>query len=94
MSETADLEALRREKRAILEEEQRLKALLALEKTTADGKAERLNAERALRQRHRAKTLHRQQQYKDSLDEVMKEEALALKTKHDVVGNARAAFQA
>ena len=32
LSETSDLEALRKEKRAIIDEEQRLKALLALEK--------------------------------------------------------------
>lgn len=34
LSEFSDLEALRKEKRAIMEEEQRLKALLSLEKVS------------------------------------------------------------
>lgn len=41
LAEFSDLEALRREKRAILEEEQRLKALLALEMANGRGKADR-----------------------------------------------------
>ena len=41
LAEFSDLEALRREKRAILEEEQRLKALLALELANGRGKADR-----------------------------------------------------
>lgn len=41
LSEFSDLEALRQEKKLILEEEQRLKALLALEKTKTHGKADR-----------------------------------------------------
>lgn len=41
LAEFSDLEALRREKRAILEEEQRLKALLALELASGRGKADR-----------------------------------------------------
>jgi hypothetical protein len=44
LSEFSDLEALRQEKRAIMEEEQRLKALLALEKTKTHGKADRQDA--------------------------------------------------
>ena len=40
---------------AILEEEQRLRALLALEKTTQNLKGDRLAAERAQKQRHEAK---------------------------------------
>lgn len=42
----------------------------------------RLAAERAQRQRREAKSLHRRQQYKDSLDAVLEEEALALRKKH------------
>jgi hypothetical protein len=42
LSEFSDLEALRREKRAIIEEEQRLRALLSLEKVTQNQKGERL----------------------------------------------------
>ena len=47
LSEFSDLDALRREKRAIMEEEQRLRALLSLEKVTVDGKSDRLAAIRA-----------------------------------------------
>mmetsp|Transcript_12133 Transcript_12133/g.18322 ORF Transcript_12133/g.18322 Transcript_12133/m.18322 type:complete len:225 (+) Transcript_12133:61-735(+) len=82
LSEFSDLEALRQEKKAIMEEEQRLKALLALEKTKTHGKTDRLAAERAQRQRHAARGIHRRKEYKDSLDTVMKEEAVALRKKH------------
>jgi len=86
LSESADLEALRREKRAILEEEQRLKALLALEKTMANAKAERLMVEKAQKQRLKAKSTHRRNIYQDSLDEVLNEENDALKAKHGITG--------
>lgn len=86
LSESADLEALRREKRAILEEEQRLKALLALEKTMANAKTERLMVEKAQRQRHQAKSTHRRKAYEDSLDKVLQEETEALKAKHGITG--------
>jgi len=82
LSEFSDLEALRREKRAILEEEQRLRALLALEKSKRQGKESRLAAERAMKQRSMAKLDHRRQQYKDSLNRIMEEESLALRRKH------------
>jgi hypothetical protein len=57
LAEFSDLEALRREKRAILEEEQRLRALLALEMSNGGGnsKEDRLQARRAERQRKEAK---------------------------------------
>jgi len=82
LSEFSDLEALRKEKRAILDEEQRLRALLSLEKVTVNGKADRLVAERAQRQRHEAKLEHRRRIYKDSLDQIMEEERIALMKKH------------
>eukprot|EP01038_Epipyxis_sp_PR26KG_P011544 gene11544-15463_t len=84
LSEFSDLEALRREKRAILEEEQRLKALLALEKVTVHGKADRIVAERALKQRKSAQLDHRRSNYKDSLDKVIEEERVALMKKHSL----------
>lgn len=84
LSEFSDLEALRREKRAIMEEEQRLRALLSLEKVTIDGKSDRLAAERAQRQRADAKNTHRRMVYKDSLDTVVMEESVALRKKHDL----------
>lgn len=82
LAEFSDLEALRKEKRAIMEEEQRLRALLALEKVTVNNKADRLVAERAQRQRHDAKLEHRRRVYRDSLDQIMEEERNALMKKH------------
>jgi len=82
LSEFSDLEALRREKRAIMEEEQRLRALLSLEKVTQNQKAERLAAERAQRQRAAAKNTHRRMVYKDSLDSVIEEEEVFLRRRH------------
>jgi hypothetical protein len=67
-----------------MEEEQRLKALLALEKTRANGKADRMAAERAQRQRAQAKLEYRRSIYKDSLEQVMNEQAEALRKKHAV----------
>jgi hypothetical protein len=82
LSEFSDLEALRKEKRAILDEEQRLKALLALEKITVSGKADRIVAERAQKQRKEAQFNYRRTTYKDSLDRVVEEERNALVKKH------------
>ena len=82
MSEFSDLEALRKEKRAILDEEQRLRALLSLEKVTQNHKEERLVAERATRQRKEAKLEHRRKIYRDSLDQILEEERYALMKKH------------
>lgn len=65
-----------------MDEEQRLKALLSLEKVTVSGKADRLVAERALRQRNSAKLEHRRAAYKDSLDTVVEEQRRALQKKH------------
>jgi len=82
LTEFSDLDALRKEKRAIMDEEQRLKALLALEKVTVNGKADRLIAERAQRQRKDAKLAYRRMVYKDSLDQVLEEEREALMKKY------------
>jgi hypothetical protein len=82
LSEFSDLDALRREKRAIMEEEQRLRALLTLEKVTVDNKSDRLAAERAQRQRAAAKTIHRRDLYQDSLDQIVAEEEAHLREKH------------
>ena len=84
LSEFSDLEALRREKRAIIEEEQRLRALLSLEKVTQNQKGERLAAERAQRQRAAAKNTHRRLVYKDSLTSVMEEEQAHLRMRHSL----------
>lgn len=84
LSEFSDLEALRKEKRAIMEEEQRLRALLSLEKVTIDGKSDRLAAMRAARQRAEAKSQYRRDLYKQSLEFVTSEESLALRKKHNL----------
>lgn len=84
LSEFSDLEALRKEKRAILEEEQRLRALLSLEKVTVTGKADRIVAERAQKERHEAKFAIRRKNYRDSLDNIMEEERKALMRKHGI----------
>lgn len=88
LSEFSDLEALRKEKRAIMEEEQRLRALLALEKVTQNNKADRLVAERAQRQRHESKLEHRRKIYRDSLEQIMEEERIALMKKHALLNPA------
>jgi hypothetical protein len=88
LSEFSDLEVLRREKRAILEEEQRLKALLAIEKTSGDRKAHRLAAVNAQRQRQAAKTASRRLLYKESLEAVMREESAALMKKSGLVDSS------
>lgn len=84
LAEFSDLDTLRREKRAIIEEETRLKALLALERTAANvtAKADRLVAERAAKQRRTAKSMSRREIYKDSLDQIISEESVALRKKH------------
>lgn len=85
LSEFSDLEALRAEKRAIMEEEQRLRALLALEKTTVNKKADRQAAVRAQKQRQEAKAQHRRQKYRDSLDQVLEEEEYHVKKRFDLL---------
>jgi len=87
LSEFSDLEALRKEKRAILDEEQRLRALLSLEKVTQNNKADRIIAERAQRQRRDAKLEYRRKIYRDSLDQIMEEERAALMKKHGLAVN-------
>jgi hypothetical protein len=69
-----------------MEEEQRLKALLALEKTRTNGKADRMAAERAQRQRAQAKADYRRDVYRDSLETVLSEQELALRRKHGLTG--------
>lgn len=141
LSEFSDLEALRKEKRAIMDEEQRLKALLSLEKVqctlfficflcsilwccvflrqrssntvgfstvklhadvspvcvlfqvTVTGKSDRIIAERAQRQRKEAKLAYRRTVYKDSLDQVIEEERMALMRKHGMATAGSTATQ-
>ena len=84
LSEFSDLDALRREKRAIQEEEQRLRALLELEKASVSQKADRLAAERASRQRRDAKLYERRENYQKSMEVIQAEEEVALKKKFNM----------
>lgn len=59
LQEANELEALRREKRKILEEEKRLKAMIEIEKLNAQRKEDRIKAERAERKRKIDKTTGR-----------------------------------
>lgn len=67
LRQDSDLDALRREKRAIVDEERRLKALLDLEKTQTQSKVDMLAAERAERQRSTAINNLRRQRNVDRL---------------------------
>ncbi|CAN0379201.1 unnamed protein product, partial [Phaeothamnion confervicola] len=84
LSEASDLDALRREKRAIAEEERRLKALLDIERTGGHRKAQHLAAQRAERQRHQAKAEYRRRVFTAALDEHFVREADCLRGKLDV----------
>ena len=61
LAEASDLEALRTEKRAIIAEEKRLKALLEMERAKAARKADRQAAARAEKQRQAAKLEYRRE---------------------------------
>lgn len=52
---------------------------------TVHGKADRLAAERALKQRQSAKFQHRREQYKESLNKIMEEEREALMRKSGLI---------
>ena len=84
LTEDSDLDALRREKRAILEEERRLKALLDIEKTQANRKMQVLAAHRAEKQRHAAKGEYRRRQFTAALENHYKREADVLAAKLEV----------
>lgn len=59
LTETSDLELLRREKRAIIEEEKRLKALMDLEKTNSHRKMDLIAAKNAEKKRRQEKESYR-----------------------------------
>lgn len=84
LQEESDLDALRREKRAIVEEERRLKALLDLEKTNTRRKADRLAAQRAEKQRHTSKREFRQNENKKAITDILDREQEALRLKHNI----------
>ncbi|KAE8896469.1 hypothetical protein PF005_g1584 [Phytophthora fragariae] len=69
LTETPDLELLRREKRAIIDEEKRLKALLDLEKTNSHRKMDLLAARNAEKRRRQEKEQYRRRQRQEELQE-------------------------
>ncbi|CAM9424371.1 unnamed protein product, partial [Choristocarpus tenellus] len=81
LTESSDLDALRKEKRAIIEEERCLKALLDIEKATGHKKAQMLAAQRAERQRHATKAEHRRKQFTNALENHFEREAEVLREK-------------
>lgn len=84
LTESSDLEALRREKRAIIEEERCLKALMDIEKSSGHRKAQMLAALRAEKQRHAAKADYRRRRFTEALENHFEREAEMLREKHDV----------
>ncbi|KAJ8612269.1 hypothetical protein CTAYLR_002932 [Chrysophaeum taylorii] len=84
LREDNDLDALRREKRAIVDEERRLKALLDLEKVQSRAKVDLLAAERAERQRKAAKSDIRRQNNIHALHKARAVETELLRVAADV----------
>ena len=86
LEEANELEALRKEKRKILQEERRLKALMEIEKNRLkhDRRDNRMAAEIAVRQRRVAKSKFRQNLNKDLIDDHKFVEQELLKIKHEI----------
>ncbi len=92
LQEANEIEALRREKRDILEEEKRLKAMIEIEKLNAQRKDDRIRAERAERKRKRVKATERQARNKTMIDKHIQIEQDILKVKHKIEGTIDNAF--
>lgn len=84
LEETSDLEALRQEKRAILDEERRLKALLDLERAKLRRKEDVLAAQLAERRRREAKLEVRRAQRRQEVERERAERVALLKEKHAI----------
>lgn len=84
LTESSELEALRREKRAIIDEERCLKALMDIEKSSGHRKAQMLAALRAEKQRHAAKAEYRRKSFAEALHDHLERETHALREKHDL----------
>jgi len=84
LQEANELEALRREKRQILDEEKRLKAMIEIEKLNVQRKDDRIRAVRAERRRKRKKTSTRQALNKSMIDGQVKVERSILRVKHQI----------
>jgi len=87
LEESNDVDALRREKRKILEEEKRLKALIEIEKTKiAHRKEDRIAAVRAERNRLRVKRDDQRALNKGNIDEKNQQDLDDLRMKHNIKG--------
>ncbi len=84
LQEANELDALRREKRKILEEEKRLKAMIEIEKLNAQRKQDRIKAERAERKRKIDKTSERVEMNKTIINDRAKAEQSILKIKLNI----------
>jgi hypothetical protein len=84
LQEANEVDALRREKRKILEEEKRLKAMIEIEKLNAQRKDDRIRAERAERKRKRNKATLRQTENKIRIEDQLKIEQEILRVKHNM----------
>jgi hypothetical protein len=82
LGEINDLDALRREKRAIIEEERRIKALMDLEKASAHRKEQVLAVHRAERARHQAIADYRRGLFTAALEDHNQKRADLLRQKH------------
>ena len=84
LREANELDDLRRERRLILEEERRLKALCDIERTKAHRKEDRIAAVRAERRRIVAKNKHRLVENRNLLMEEEKTQKNILRLKHNI----------
>jgi hypothetical protein len=84
LQEANELDALRREKRKILEEEKRLKAMIEIEKLNAQRKEDRIKAERAERKRKIDKTSVRVELNKTIINDKAKAEQSILRIKLNI----------
>ena len=92
LQEENELDALRKEKRQILQEEKRLKTLLDMEKVNSHRKQDRLAAERAERQRKATKAEYRRLKNKEMLDDQLSMKHEMLRIKHNVPSRRNNAF--
>jgi hypothetical protein len=84
LQEPNELEILRKEKRKILEEEKRLKALIELEKANSHRKNDRQAAELAEKRRHAAKLEKRRTANKEKIAEREEARIKMIQIKHNL----------
>ena len=93
LQEANELDILRREKRKILEEEKRLKAMIEIEKLNAQRKEDRIKAERAERKRKVIKTSERVETNKAIINDKAKAERNILRIKLNIANPQNKSFR-